>query len=179
MGGRLWLPDNELVSLYSRPVMALTRLVAILFTALLVLSACGNQGDSAQIRAVIEKADHEQEDAFAARDASLMMDTNTAKNFVEMSNNNEEFASQGIVGIRLTKLEWGEVNVTSPTTATATNWETWEQTDVDGNTQSSREHEVYTLLKVGDSWKIDNIAYPDHPAPSASAAASPSASATP
>jgi hypothetical protein len=159
--------------------MAPARLLAIFFAATMALSACGSQGgDAAQIKSVIEKADHEQEDAFAARDPSLMMDTNTSKNFVAMSNNNEAFASQGIVGIRLTKLEWGDVKVTSPTTATASNWETWEQTDVDGNTQSSREHEVYTLLKVGDAWKIDGIDYPDHAAPTGSAApaGSPSAS---
>jgi len=156
--------------------MAMARLAAILLTALLTLTACGSQGDTAQIKSLIEKADHEQEDAFAARDPSLMMDTNTAKNFVAMSNNNEAFASQGIVGIRLTKLEWGDVKVTSASTATATNWETWEQTDVDGNTQSSREHEVYTLLKVGNAWKIDQIDYPDQPSGSASAAPSPSTS---
>ncbi|MBV8087591.1 MAG: hypothetical protein JO247_22510, partial [Chloroflexi bacterium] len=50
--------------------MAPARLLAILFMAILALSACGSQGDTGQIRAVIEKADHEQEDAFAARDPS-------------------------------------------------------------------------------------------------------------
>jgi len=90
-----------------------------------------------------------------------MQDTNTARNFATMARTNDEFAAQGGVGIRLVNLEWGDVQVTSSTTATATNWETWEQTDTNGNTQSSREREIYRLLKVGDSWKIDEIDYPD------------------
>jgi len=158
---------------------AVARLVALFAVAILALAACGNQGDAAQIRAVIEKADHEQEDAFAARDPAIMADSNTAKNFATMARTNEEFAAQGIVGIRLTKVEWGDVNMVSATSATAVNWETWEQTDSGGNTQSSREHEVYTLLKVGNGWKIDQIDYPDEPTASSSGGASVGPSAAP
>ena len=146
--------------------MAVARLVALFAGATLALAACGSQADADQIKAVIEKADHEQEDAFAARDPAIMADSNTAKNFATMARTNDEFAAQGIVGIRLTKVEWGDVSVSSSTTATAVNWETWEQTDSGGNVQSSREHEVYTMLKVGDGWKIDQIDYPDEPSPS-------------
>ena len=140
---------------------ALARVLAICLVALAGLAACGNGNDAAQIKAVIEKADHEQEDAFAARDASIMQDTNTARNFVVMARTNEQFLAQGVAGIRLTKLEWGGISITSATTATANNWETWEQTDMDGNSSSAREREVYKLLKIGGSWKIDEIDYPD------------------
>ncbi len=125
-----------------------------------MLAGCGS-GDVGQIKAVIERANHEQEDAFAARDASIMQDTSTAANFVAMTRRNEEIAADGTVGIRLAKLEWGDVRVTSATTAEATTWETWEETDQSGQTLSVRDRNVYSLLKVGSSWKIENITYPD------------------
>ena len=158
--------------------LALAALLLPTATAL-ALSACGDQSSIAQIKAVIEKADHEQEDAVAAHDVSIMADTNTARNFAIMVQDNQEFAQQGVVGIRLMKLEWGPINITSPDTATAVNWETWEQTDANGNTISAREHEIFKLIKVGQSWKIDQITYPDQQQPSASRAGTPSPTPAP
>ena len=154
----------------------MARLLAAGCLALVVLTACGNQTDVAQIKAVIEKADHEQEDAFAAHDPTIMQDTNTARNFAVMVRTNEQFSADGIVGIRLTNLEWGDIQTSSDTKATATNWETWEQTDSDGNTQSSREREIYQLMKIGGSWKIDQIDYPDDTADGQSSSGQPSPS---
>jgi hypothetical protein len=138
----------------------MARVVALLLGALVVLAACGAGGDVAQIKSVIERSNHEQEDAFAAHDPTLMQDTHTARDFAYMARTNEMLEQEGAVGIRLLKLEWGDIKIDSAT-AEAETWETWEETDADGNTYSSRDRNVYRLVKVGDSWKIDEVTYPD------------------
>jgi hypothetical protein len=158
----------------------MARVLATILVALLALSACANQGDIGEIKSVIEKANHEQEDAFAAHDPTLMQDTNTAQNFAFMVRTNDELAAEGTIGVRLTSLEWGQIKVLSPTTATAETWETWEQTDQDGNTYSERERNIYQMLRIGPSWKIDQITYPDReemPQPEDSALPTPSGKA--
>src|SRR5712691_11259254 len=111
----------------------MARLVALLLGALVVLAACGASGDAAQIKSVIEKSNHEQEDACAAHDPTLMQDTHTARDFTYMVRTNEVLEQEGAVGIRLMKLEWGKINVDSDTRAEAETWETWEEIDQDGN----------------------------------------------
>jgi len=138
----------------------MARLVALLLGALVVLAACGASGDAAQIKSVIEKSNHEQEDAFAAHDPTLMQDTHTARDFTYMVRTNEVLEQEGAVGIRLMKLEWGSINIDSAS-ASAETWETWEETDLTGNTVSTRDRNVYRLIKVGNSWKIDEVSYPD------------------
>jgi hypothetical protein len=147
--------------LYSSRVKAMARVVALLLVTLTCLAACGNSGDVAQIKAVIEKGNHEQEDAFAAHDPTLMQDTHTARDFAYMVRTNESLDQEGAVGIRMMKLEWGNIQFDSASSAEAETWETWEETDQDGNTASSRDRNVYRLLKVGSEWKIDQVAYPD------------------
>jgi len=137
--------------------------LAVFLLALVGLSACGSSNDVSAIKAVIEKGNHEQEDAFAAHDPTLMQDTHTAKDFAYMVRTNEVLEQEGAVGIRLLNLEWGTIDLQSSTQAQAETWETWEETDQEGNTVSSRDRNVYTLVKVGNSWKIDSVAYPDKP----------------
>ena len=139
----------------------MARVAALLVAALIGLSACGTTSDSAQIKAVIEKLDHEQEDAFAAHDPAIMQDSLTASHFTTMVQTNEALSQEGAVGIRLTKLEWGQIAVQSSTQAEAETWETWEETDQDGNTVSTRDRNLYKLLKIGGSWKVDADVYPD------------------
>ena len=134
---------------------------ALLAVALLGLAACGGSSDNAQIKAVIEKLDHEQEDAFAAHDPSIMQDSLTASHFATMVQTNEALEQEGAVGIRLVKLEWGQIDMQSNTAAQAETWETWEETDQDGNTVSTRDRNIYKLLKIGGSWKVDADTYPD------------------
>ena len=141
------------------------RLVALLLLALAGLAACGAPSDSSQIKAVIEKLDHEQEDAFAAHDPAIMEDSLTASHFANMVQTNEALQQEGAVGIRLVKLEWGTIDVRSGAAAQAETWETWEETDQDGNTVSSRDRNIYRLLKIGGSWKVDADIYPDKQQP--------------
>src|SRR2546421_11582914 len=117
----------------------MARLVALLLGALVVLAACGASGDAAQIKSVIEKSNHEQEDAFAAHDATLMQDTHTARDFAYMLRTNETLEQQGAVGIRMVNLEWGDITVDSASSAQAETFETWEEIDNEGNTISSRD----------------------------------------
>lgn len=135
--------------------------VALLLAALVGLAACSASSDNAQIKGVIEKLDHEQEDAFAAHDPTIMQDSLTASHFATMVQTNEALEQEGAVGIRLVKLEWGQIDVESSTAAKAETWETWEETDQDGNTVSTRDRNVYKLLKIGGSWKVDGDTYPD------------------
>jgi hypothetical protein len=139
----------------------MARVVALLIVALTGLAACGASSDTAQIKAVIEKLDHEQEDAFAAHDPTIMQDSLTASHFANMVQTNEALLREGTVGIRLVKLEWGQIDVQSPTAAQAETWETWEETDQDGNTVATRDRNLYKLLKIGGSWKVDADVYPD------------------
>jgi len=139
----------------------MARLMALLLGAIVALAACGASTDVAQIKSVIERSNHEQEDAFAAHDPSLMQDTHTARDFAYMARTNEVLEQEGAVGIRLLKLEWGKINVDSDTRAEAETWETWEEIDQDGNSVSTRDRNVYRMLKVGSSWKIDEVVYPD------------------
>lgn len=142
-------------------VKGVARWLAALLFGLTALAACGNGTDVSQVKSIIEKSNHEQEDAFAARDPGIMSDAFTARAFAYMVRTNELLEQEGAVGIRLTQLEWVDVQVDSADTAEATTFETWEQTDQDGNTYSSRDRNVYRLIKVGDSWKIDELSYPD------------------
>jgi hypothetical protein len=142
-------------------VKGMARLLALLLVGLTTLAACSAGTDASQVKAVIEKSNHEQEDAFAARDPGIMEDAFTARAFAYMVRTNELLEQEGAVGIRLSQLEWVDVQVDSSSTAQATTFETWEQTDQDGNTYSSRDHNVYRLIKIGDSWKIDELTYPD------------------
>ncbi len=141
----------------------MVRLLALLVLALSALSACGGNGDETAIKAVVERSNHEQEDAFAAHDPSLMQDSFTAQGFAYMVRTNEVLEQEGAVGIRLLQMEWGSVNVQTPSQAQAETWETWEETDQDGNTVSSRDRNLYKLVKVGNSWKINELSYPDKP----------------
>jgi hypothetical protein len=150
-------------SLYSARVTGVARLLAAFFALVLALAACGSTGDISQIKSVIEKSNHEQEDAFAAHDPSIMQDTFTASGFAYMVRTNDILEQEGTVGIRLLKLEWGSVKMDSDSAAEAETWETWEQTDEDGNTYQSRDRNYYKLLKIGSSWKINEVSYPDRP----------------
>ncbi|MHB8619137.1 MAG: hypothetical protein ACYDAG_06140 [Chloroflexota bacterium] len=135
----------------------------VVVSVLLSLTACAGQGDVAHIRATIEKLNHEQEDAFASRNPSLMEDTSTAQNFATMVQANQGLVAQGVVGIRLLKLEWGPVKVLSANAAVATTWETWQTTYRNGQSTTSRDQNNYKLVKVGHSWKVDSDVNPQQP----------------
>lgn len=106
------------------------------------------------VRAVIQKANQEQGDAFAKNDPSVMKDTATSAYYQELVKINSDMAQGGVSSIKLVKIEWGDVSITSSTSARATSFETWRTDYSDGSTDQSRERNDYALVKEGNSWKI-------------------------
>lgn len=115
---------------------------------------------TAAIQAVIQKANDEQQQAFAANDPTIMKDTSTSSYYDEMVQTNRGLSDNGVTGIKLLKLEWGDVTLTNDTTATATTYETWQTTYNDGTTDVSRDLNQYTLVLENGTWKIQNDEHP-------------------
>lgn len=136
-----------------------------------------NSGDPttiAAIKAVIQKANQEQQDAFAKNDPTIMKDTATSSYYDQLAQINSDMANGGISAIKLIKIEWGQIQVTGPTTARATTFETWQTSYSDGSTDQSRERNDYTLVKEQGVWKIQTD---DNPGSTPSAPLGPSVTA--
>ncbi|MFN8483898.1 MAG: G1 family glutamic endopeptidase [Anaerolineae bacterium] len=116
---------------------------------------------TAAIQAVIQRANDEQQQAFAANDPTLMKDTAAGDYYNQMVQTNQGLARNGVKGIKLVKIEWGNVTLTGDTTATATTYETWQTTYADGTTDVNRDPNLYTLVLDGGAWKIQNDEHPD------------------
>jgi len=127
----------------------------------------------AAIQAVIQKANQEQQDAFARNDPSIMKDTATDSYYNELVTVNQNLAANGVSAIRLVKIEWGPITLTSATTAEATTYETWLTTYKDGSTDQSRAQNVYELVQEQGVWKIQSDSQPG------TSPAQPSATVTP
>ena len=113
---------------------------------------------------MIQRANAEQAQAFATRDASLMTDTSTADHLRELRQINQNLASGGVTSIRLTDLAWGPVSVNGAS-ASATTYETWSVQYRDGSTRTSRDTNVYTLVQDNGVWKIQANEHPESGAP--------------
>jgi len=114
----------------------------------------------AAIQTVIQKADQEQQDAFAKNDPTIMKDTATTSYYNQLVQINSDMANAGVSAIKLVQIEWGPVTLTNPTTATATTYETWQTTYSDGSVEQAREQNVYTMVQEQGVWKIQAD---DHP----------------
>ena len=117
------------------------------------------------IQGVIQKANQEQQDAFAKQDPTVMRDTATAGYYQELVQINQDMASAGVTGIKLVKIEWGPASLQNATTAQATTYETWRTNYSDGTNDQSRDRNVYTLVKQNGSWKIQTDDHPDDSLP--------------
>ncbi|MGH2461225.1 MAG: G1 family glutamic endopeptidase [Chloroflexota bacterium] len=113
------------------------------------------------IEAVIQKANNEQEQAFASQDDAVMRDTATSGYYAQLVQTNRGLVDGGVSSIKLIKLEWGPMTLQSTTTAQATTFETWRTVFQDGTTEQDRERNVYTLVQEGGAWKIQDDAHPD------------------
>ncbi|HEX5504213.1 MAG TPA: G1 family glutamic endopeptidase [Thermomicrobiales bacterium] len=115
----------------------------------------------AAIKAVIQRANDEQQQAFARNDPTLMRDTATSAYYDELVQTNRDLADGGVTDIELVALEWGPITARGQTGAQATTFETWRTTFSDGTTQQDRERNVYTLVLAGGAWKVQADAHPD------------------
>lgn len=147
------------------------------------LSATADSSDpaTAAIQAVIQKANQEQQDAFVKGDPTAMKDTATSDYYDQLVQINSDMAQGGVSAIKLVKIEWGQIKVTSPTTGQATTFETWQTSYKDGSTDQGREQNVYTLVQEQGAWKVQSDDHPDAtPSPSGgSSASAPSGSVAP
>lgn len=139
------------------------------------LSATADSSDpaTAAIQAVIQKANQEQQDAFVKGDPTAMKDTATSDYYDQLVQINSDMAQGGVSAIKLVKIEWGQIKVTSPTTGQATTFETWQTSYKDGSTDQGREQNVYTLVQEQGAWKVQSDDHPDAtPSPSGGSSAS-------
>jgi len=124
------------------------------------------------IQQTIQQSNAEQVRALATGDPSVMADTVTADHLQELQQINTDLARGGVAAIKLNGLEWGPISVNG-SSATATTYETWSVQYRDGSTQTSRDANLYTLVKDNTGWKIQSDDHPTNtaaPAPSAPAA---------
>ena len=119
-----------------------------------------DQDVNAAIQQVIQQSNEEQAQAIAAKDPSLMSDTVTPDHFQDLVQTNQDLLDNGVVSIKLVKLEWGAVAVNG-STATATTYETWTTTLSDGTVDQSRDRNDYSLVLDGSAWKIKTNDHPD------------------
>lgn len=124
-----------------------------------VLAPAGS--DQAAIQDVILRGNHEQEQAIASKDESVMRDTATDSHYQEMARMNQDMLAHGITSITLANLDWGDITLNDDGTATATTWETWLTEFADGGTDQSRDRNVYSLVQQDGAWKIKADDHPD------------------
>jgi hypothetical protein len=73
---------------------------------------------------------------------------------------NQVLLENGVTEIKLVNLEWGQITVAG-NTATATVYETWSTTFIDGTTEQARDRNVYTLVQDNGAWKVQSDEHPD------------------
>jgi len=117
------------------------------------------------IQGVIQKANQEQQDAFAKQDPTVMQDTATAGYYQQLVQINQDMAGAGVAGIKLVKIEWGPVSLQNATAAQSTTYETWQTNYSDGTTDQSRDRNVYTIVNQNGNWKIQADDHPDDSLP--------------
>ena len=79
-----------------------------------------NAGDqTAAIKAIIQRANEEQQQAFAQNDTTIMKDTATAGYYDELVQINNDLSDGSVSAIKLVKIEWGDITVRDGNTAQA------------------------------------------------------------
>jgi peptidase A4-like protein len=113
------------------------------------------------IKAVIQQANQEQQQAVAAHDPTLMRDTATSTYYSQAVQSLNDLASSGVTAIQLVNLDWGPIALQGTTTAQATTVETWRTTFADGSTLQEADTNVYTLVLENSAWKVQDDQHPD------------------
>ncbi len=113
-----------------------------------------------KVQAVIEKADQEQQTAYAQKNPSLMKNTSTSSYYTQVSKINQQMTSNGVSSITLVKLVWDGVTINSSTSATATDTETWQTTFSNGTVQEDTNQNIYKLVLQNGSWLIQTDTQP-------------------
>jgi hypothetical protein len=122
-----------------------------------------------QIMAVVQRANDEQQQAFARHDPTVMRDTATSEYYDQLSQALSDLAKSGVVAIKLVSLDWGPITVQG-SQARATTYETWETTFRDGSTTRDRARNDYTLVLSNGVWLIQSDDQSDGSSPQISPA---------
>jgi hypothetical protein len=116
---------------------------------------------AAAVQAVIQRANQEQQQAFAAQDPTPMRDTAADDYYAELARTNQDLAGSGVTAIALLDLQWGTIAQQDPITVRATTTETWRTTYSDGGTEQSSDQNVYMLVQANGAWLIQADDHPD------------------
>src|SRR5437867_7169793 len=107
----------------------------------------------AAVKAVVERANQAQAQAYARNDPTLMRATATDSYYQELVQTNRGIQSSGARSIALVSLDWVDVTITGTTAQASTN-ETWRTTYTDGSVAESTDRNDYTLVLRSGAWKI-------------------------
>jgi hypothetical protein len=121
--------------------------------------ASSPQSDTAAVQAVIQKANDEQQQAFAQNDPTLMQDTATAAYYAQLVQVDAALRSAGVTAIQLVSLNFAQSTVQGSSAQVATT-ETWRATFADGTTTDDTTMNNYTLVLAGGAWKISGDTQP-------------------
>jgi hypothetical protein len=121
--------------------------------------------DISAIKSVIQKGNQEEVQAIATQDPTLLQDTSTPSYYQEMVQTVNDLLDSGVTAIRLDNLDWGPITLQNATTAQATTSETWSTTLDDGSTSRETDTNVYTLVLVNGTWKVQDDQHPDQTDP--------------
>jgi hypothetical protein len=121
--------------------------------------ASSPQSDTAAVQAVIQKANDEQQRAFAQNDPTLMQDTATAAYYAQLVQVDAALRSAGVTAIQLVSLNFAQSTVQGSSAQVATT-ETWRATFADGTTTDDTTINNYSLVLVGSAWKISSDTQP-------------------
>jgi len=117
------------------------------------------QSDTAAVQAVIQKANDEQQQAFAQNDPTLMQDTATAGYYAQLVQVDAALRSAGVTAIQLVSMSFAQTTVQGSSAQVATT-ETWRATFADGTTTDDTTLNNYTLVLTGGAWKISGDTQP-------------------
>lgn len=109
---------------------------------------------------MIDKANAEQQQAFAKNDPTIMKDTATTQYYDQLVQISQQMTKGGVSAIKLIQLQWGPVTIQSPTAAKATTFETWRTIYSDGSVDQSRQRNDYALVLQQGAWKIQSDVQP-------------------
>lgn len=118
-----------------------------------------SQSDAATVQAVIQKANDEQQQAFAENDPTLMKDTATAAYYAQLVQVDATLRGAGVTAIQMLSMNFGQSTLQDTSAQVATT-ETWRATFADGTTSDDTSINNYTLVLVGSVWMISGDTQP-------------------
>lgn len=128
---------------------------------------------TAIVKAAIQKANQEQQQAFTQDKPALMRSTATAAHYAELVKEDATLRSDGVNAIRLRSTTFGQVSMQADS-GTATTTERWQATFSNHTIDVETSQNVYKLIQSGGAWKISGDTVSNANVPPSSNSPSPS-----